>query len=55
MALIVPTTTTMIASNGKAPSGGGGSHSINPRDKPKKAAFKTAPERIAPEAPLPEP
>jgi hypothetical protein len=55
MALTVPITTTMTARNGKAPSGQGASQSINPRDKPKKAAFSTAPERIAPDAPLPEP
>ena len=46
---------TVIASSGKAPAGAGGSHSISPRERAKNAAFNTAPERIAPEAPLPEP
>ena len=46
---------TITASIGNAPFGATGSHSINDRDRAKNAAFNTTPERIAADAPLPEP
>ena len=54
-ALSVATTITITASAGKAPSGAAGSQLNRARDRPKKAALRTTPDMMAPDAPLPEP
>ena len=55
MALTTATATMTMPAGDSDALGTGGSHSIRPRDRAKKAALRTKPERIAPLAPLPAP